>query len=93
MGFRQHMLSMPAISYSVHPTEHAEKIQLHMLAGLAEYFPVEKAKPKTNDAMSPETFQLVRHKASVHKVVSFLGRKVRVSVCQFAVCFLGLCHQ
>ena len=67
----------------MHPTEHAELVQSHVLAGLIAFFPPEKRKPKICEAVSPATFELIRYKASIHKAVCFTGRTVSHSCLQF----------
>ena len=84
-AFREHMQRMPAVPYAVHPTLHAEVIQQHMLSGLVQHFPADRRKPKQSAAVTPSTFELVRHKCSVHKALCSLGRCVGQSTLQFAL--------
>ena len=82
-AFRAHLLNMPLIPYSTNPTSHAEAIQKHLLDGLCHCFPAEKAKPKVLDEVSHDTYALIRHKSTVHKQATFLGRKFGQSALQF----------
>ena len=90
-GYACHLLQMPPDPYQAEPTEHAEMIQQHMREGLVEFFPAADVKSKVNDAISDPVFALIRHKGSVHKLVSFLGRRVGRAALQYAYTFWVIC--
>ena len=89
-GYTRHLAAMPPVPYYVHPTEHAELIHVHVRKGLAEFFPAVPAQRKKNDAVSDATFDLIRHKSRVHKVVVYSAWCVGKSHVQFVFAFWSL---